>query len=104
MAVSNEIGERACRASLERFFGEHPPDAAMQRRALKTLRLLAACEKPLPGMPEGWAAGIIYGLANRDRRACGVPGLLNSEVEALFGVSMGTIRKRAAQIERLLAP
>jgi len=103
MAVSNEIGERACRESLERFFGEHP-DAATQSRALKALRLLIACEKPLPGKPEGWAAGIIYGLANRDRRACGVPGLLNSEVEALFGVSMGTIRKRAAQIERLLAP
>lgn len=83
-------------------FGEHP-DAAKQNRARKVLRLLQACGKPLAGKPEGWAAGIIYGLANRDRRACGVPGLLNSEVEVLFGVSMGTIRKRAAQIERLLA-
>ncbi|MEW6199180.1 MAG: hypothetical protein AB1601_11045 [Planctomycetota bacterium] len=101
-AASNDGLMLTCRESLERFFGEHP-DAATQQRALKALRLLAACEKPLPGKPEGWAAGIIYGLANRDRRACGVPGLLNREVEALFGVSMGTIRKRAAQIERLLA-
>lgn len=102
MAVTDQRCERACQESLERFFGEHP-DAAMHRRALKALRLMMACETPLRGKPEGWAAGIIYGLANRDRQACGVPGLLNSEVEALFGVSMGTIRKRAAQIERLLA-
>lgn len=102
MAASDQTCERLCRESLERFFGEHP-DAATQRRALKALRLLAACETPLRGKPEGWAAGIIYSLANRDRQACGVPWLLNSEVEALFGVSMGTIRKRAAQIERLMA-
>jgi len=91
-----------CRESLERFFSRHA-DVAMEKRAIKALRLLAGCGKPLTGKPEGWAAGIIYDLANRDRRACGVPGLLNSEVEALFGVSMGTICKRAAQIERLLA-
>jgi len=102
MAVSNQDCALACQESLERFFGDHP-DAATQRRALKALRFLVACEKPLPGKPEGWAAGIIYGLANQDRRACGVPGLVNSEFEALFGVSMGTVRKRAAQIERLLA-
>jgi len=29
--------------------------------------------------------------------------VLNSELEELFGVSMGTIRRRAAHIERLLA-
>lgn len=102
MAAMNQECALTCRESLERFFGDHP-DAVTQRRALKALRLIIACEKPLRGKPEGWAAGIIYSLANRDRRACGVPGLLNSEVEARFGVSMGTIRKRAAQIERLLA-
>lgn len=98
----NENLALACRDGLNRFFGAHP-DAAMKKRALKALRFLAACEKSLSGKPEGWAAGIVYGLANRDRQACGVPGLLNSEVEAFFGVSMGTIRRRAAQIERLLA-
>lgn len=102
MAMSTETVERACRESLERFFGQHP-DAAMLKRAGKALRFLTACGRPLPGKPEGSAAGIIYGLANRDRQACGVPGSLNSEVEAHFGISMGTIRKRAAQINRLLA-
>ena len=79
------------------------PNVAMKKRVLKALRFLTVSEKPLAGKPEGWAAGIIYAVANRDRQACGVPGLLNSEFQALFGVSMGTIRKRAAMVERLLA-
>lgn len=93
--------ERTCRNSLERFFAEHP-DTATQQRALKAFRLLTACEKTLRGNPEGWAAGIIYWAANNDRRACGVPGVLNSEVEAIFRVSMDTVRRRAAQVERLV--
>jgi len=90
------------RELLERFFADHP-DAALHKRVLKALRFLAAGDKPLAGKPAGWAGGIIYAVANRDRQACGVPGLLNSEFEARFGVSMGTICKRAAQIEELLA-
>jgi hypothetical protein len=100
--MTNRDCELACRKRLERFFGDHP-DAAMKKRALKALRFLTVSDEPLAGKPEGWAAGIIYAVANRDRQACGVPGLLNSEFEVLVGVSMGTIRKRAAQIERLLA-
>jgi hypothetical protein len=37
-------------------------------------------------------------VANLYRRACGVPGLLNCEFEAFFAVSMGTVRRRAAQV------
>lgn len=102
MVLMNRDFELACREQMETFFGAHP-DAAMQKRALKALRCLAVGDEPLAGKPEGWAAGIIYALANRDRQACGVPGLLNSEFAALFGVSMGTIRRRAAHIERMLA-
>ncbi|MBN2561056.1 MAG: hypothetical protein JXQ75_09010 [Phycisphaerae bacterium] len=93
--------EQACREQLERFFGDHP-NAAMKKRVLKALRFLSVSNKPMTGKPEGWAAGIIYAVANRDRQACGVPGLLNSEFQAFFDVSMGTIRKRAAMVERLL--
>ena len=100
--MTNHDCELACRQHLERFFGDHP-NPAMQKSALKALRFLAACDKPLLGKPKGWAAGIIYALATRDRCACGVPGVLNSDFEQFFGVSMGTIRKRAAQIEELLA-
>ncbi len=102
MALTNQDSELACRERLELFFGSYR-DAAMQKRAMKALRFLAACDKPLVGKPEGWAAGIIYALATRGRRAYGVPGVLNSDFEQFFGISMGTIRKRAAQIEELLA-
>ena len=102
MGMTNRNCELACRNLLERFFDDHP-NAAMKKRALKALRFLAVSDKPLAGKPEGWTAGIVYAVANRNRQACGVPGLLNSEFEALVGASMGTIRKRAAQIERLLA-
>ena len=93
--------ELACREPLERFFGNHP-NAVMKIRVLKALRFLTSIDKPLLGKPEGWAAGIIYAAANRDRQACGVPGILNREFEAFFDVSMGTIRRRAAQVAALL--
>jgi hypothetical protein len=69
---------------------------------MKALQFLAASDVAMEGKPAGWAAGIIYALANRDKRACGVPGLLNREVEEFFDVLMSTVRKRAAQVERAL--
>lgn len=90
---------RACQRYLDRFFRSYP-DPALQKRAMKALRFLAAGVAPLAGKPAGWAAGIIYALANRGRRACGVPWILNAEFEQFFGVSMGIVRKRAAQALR----
>ena len=90
-----------CREQLGRFFASYG-DAKMQKAAMKALRFLAADDEPMRGKPEGWAARIVYGLANRDRRACGVPWMLNAEFEEFFGVTMSTIRKRAAQVERAL--
>ena len=102
MDAASQACERACRGQLEHFFDRYP-NAVMQKLSVNALRLLAACDTPLAGKSAGWAAGIIYAVANRDKRACGVPGILNSEFEALFDVSMGTIRRRAAQITELLA-
>jgi hypothetical protein len=101
MDATNQDCRRACSGFLEHFFDRYP-DAALQKRALKALRLLAACDKPLAGKPAGWAAGIVYAAANRDRQACGVPGILNEDLEAFFDVSMGTVRKRSWQIAELL--
>lgn len=101
MSTSHSDFELNCRKHLDRFFVNRH-EAVLQKRSMKALRLLAACGEPLRGKPEGWAAGIIYAAANRDRQACGVPGLLNSEFEQLVGVTMSTTRHRAAQIERLL--
>lgn len=97
MATSTRELETACREQLERFFASHP-DVALQKRAITALHLLASDASMLSGKPEGWAAGIIYAVANLYRRACGVPGLLNSDFEAFFAVSMETVRRRAAQV------
>jgi len=91
----------ACQEHLERFF-ETYYEVTMAKAAMKALRFLAISDVAMEGKPAGWAAGTIYALANRDKRACGVPGLLNSEVEEFFDVSMSTVRKRAAQVERAL--
>ena len=101
MDVTKQDCERACRGYLDQFFSRHP-DAALHGRALKTLRLLMACDETLAGKSAGWAAGVIYAAANRGRQACGVPGILNTDFETFFGVSMGTIRRRAAQVAALL--
>src|ERR1700690_3811452 len=93
----NETALATCRERLEDFFASYR-DAALKERAMKALRLLSASEKPLAGKPEGWAAGIIYAVANLDRQACGIPGVLNSEFIDFFGVSMETVRKRAANV------
>ena len=99
MGATNDNMQRQCREHLDRFFASYC-DAAMKKNGLKALRFLAAGNEPIGGKPAGWAAGIIYALANRDRRACGVPGMLNAEVEQFFGVTMNTIRRRAAQVQR----
>lgn len=92
---------KACRDQLDRFFASYG-DANMQKTAMKALRFLAAGDERMRGKPEGWAAGIVYALANRYRRACGVPGMLNAEFEEFFGVTMSTVYKRAAEVERAL--
>jgi hypothetical protein len=99
-AITTEF-EATCRARLDRFF-ETYPDAAMQKRAHKALRMLRASEKPLKGKAEGWAAGIIYAVTTDGRFPCGVPRLLNSEFEQLMGVTMGTARYRAARVMELV--
>jgi hypothetical protein len=93
--------ESACLANLVRFFAAHP-DAALQKRVLRALRVLRISDKPLAGRAEGWAAGIIYAVTNQDRQGCGVPGILNQEFEVMMGVSMNTARKRAAQVKQLM--
>ena len=101
MIISNRTIAIACKEHLERFFASYP-DASLQKRTTKAVRFLEAHEEPMTGKPEAWAAAIIYVLTNQDRQPCGVPGLLNSEFAEFFGVSMGTIRKRAASVvERL---
>jgi len=99
-AITPEF-EAACRAQLGRFFAAHP-NAALQKRAMKALRMLRASDKPLKGKPEGWVAGIIYAMATDGCIPVGVPGMLNAEFEQLMGVTMSTARHRAARVMELL--
>lgn len=99
-AITPEF-ECACRALLDRFFASYP-DATMQSRANKALRLLRASEKPLKGKPEGWAAGIIYAVYTDGHFPCGVPNILNADFVQFMGASMETARYRAARVMELL--
>jgi hypothetical protein len=93
--------ETQCRKHLDRFFAAHP-NAALEKQSHKALRLLRACEKPLQGKPEGWAAGIIYAVATDGRIPCGVPDILNADFERFMGVTMSTVRTRAARAKELI--
>lgn len=102
MNTSDREMEQACRDLLDSFFASYR-HREMQKSAGKALRFLLASGEPLLGKPPGWAAGIAYALTTAGRYPCGVPGVLNADVEEFFGVSMGTICKRAARVARYLA-
>ena len=89
---------QVCRQHLEIFFTKYP-NSLLQRTACSALDRLLACGTRLAGKPGGWAGGVVYAVGSR---RCGVPGVLNRELEEAFGASMGTIYKRAAQVRRLL--
>lgn len=101
MVTEEKDIQKQCREHLDRFFASYR-DAKMQKAAMKTLRFMAAGDEPMGGKPEGWAAGTIYALATRGRRACGMPRILNADFERFFGVLMSTVHKRAAQVERAI--
>ena len=107
MNTTNRDVELECEDFLNRFFDSNRDDA-LRKRSLKALRFLVADDEPLSGRPGGWAAGIVYALPNRYRLPCGVPGLLNKDLEEFFGVTiaysgakrawtMGTIRNLAGK-------
>ena len=90
--------EETCAQMFVAFFKKYPNDDLRERAALALLAMMKR-EKVFPGKPEGWAAGIVFAVGSR---GCGVPDVLNSDLEKAFGVSMSTIYKRAWAIKRLL--
>ena len=93
--------EAACKTQLDKFFAVHH-DAAMQKQAMKALRMLRASENPLKGKPEEWAAGIIYAVANDGKIPFGVPEFLNADFEKFMGVTMSTAKTRAARVMEIV--
>ena len=92
---------QACRELLAAFFDRFP-DEQLQLAANSALELLLAKDVVLSGKPAGWAGGLVYALGCK--AGIGIPGVLNSELEAIFGVSVGTISKRAKRIWDLMEP
>jgi len=101
MSATTTTFESNCREHLDRFFAAYP-NAALEKQTHKALRLLRASEKPLQGKPEGWAAGIIYAVANDGGIPCGVPDILNADFERFMGVTMSTVRTRAARVRDVI--
>jgi hypothetical protein len=93
--------EEACQQHLDRFFVQWP-NALLQERANKVLRLLRASPKPLQGKTQGWAAAIIYFAATDGTIPCGVPGVSNAEFAAFMGVAMETARRRSGQVRDIV--
>jgi hypothetical protein len=90
--------EDACAAMCSNFF-EKFPNNDLRDLVSQTLLLLLKRQTDFPGEPGGWAGGVVSAVASK---GCGVPGILNADLEKAFGTTMGTIRKRAAQVKRAL--
>ena len=94
----NETTDQTCQQLLAAFFKRYP-NPRIQIEVDRILKRLLALKTPMPGKPGGWAGGLVYAMSSI---GVSVPGVLNSEIEKAFNVTMGTIYKRAAMIQKLL--
>jgi len=92
---------QTCRELLAAFFDRFPNEQ-LQLAVNSALELLLAKDVVLSGKPAGWAGGLVYALGCK--AGVGIPGVLNSDLETIFGVSLGTISKRAKRIWDLMEP
>ena len=98
MVAKKETVEQALEKLLTCFFKKYP-NPQLQVEVNRILKRLLALKIPMSGKPGGWVGGIVYAMSSI---GVGVPGVLNSELEVVFNVSMGTIYKRAAGVRKLL--
>lgn len=88
----------ACRGQLTAFFDKFP-DARFQSVASQLLETFLG-EHHCDGKPSGWAGGLVYALTKWSDLENHV--VLNSDMEAVFGTTMGTIRRRAEQVWQVI--
>ncbi len=98
---NHDIFTQTCLKLLTAFFDRFPNEQ-LQLAANSALELLLAKDVVLSGKTAGWAGGLVYALGCK--AGAGIPGVLNSELETIFGVSVGTISKRAKRIWDLMEP
>ena len=98
MHAKGRVFEEACAKLYAGFFASFP-DNDLRDLVNQALALLLMRQAEFPGAPGDWAAGIVYMVASR---GCGVPGMLNADLEEAFETTMDTIRMRAEQIRRAL--
>ncbi len=101
MGENEKEFESACHNCLTRYF-ERYPEPLIEKRRQKWFTCSQHATNAALAKRRGGLWGVVYLLANRERRAVGFPGALNADVEKAFDVSMGTIRRRAKQVNRLL--
>ena len=89
-----------CRELIDSFCKQAPQHRPLAPRAKRMVGMLTGADISLEGCPGGWAGGVIHALTQVQ---CGVPGVLNADMEKIFNASMGTIRKRSAKIRDLFS-
>ncbi len=98
MNMKGLLFEETCRQLYADFFGRYP-NGELRELTDRALAALLKLEVDFSGGAAGWAAGIVYAVGST---GCGVPGVLNADFEKAFGTTMNTVRRRAAEVERLL--
>jgi hypothetical protein len=98
MNTNDRQFEGACARLYIEFFENFPNDD-LRDRVSRALAMLLKRQSEFPGEPGGWAGGIVYAVGSS---GCGVPNVMNADLEKAFGTKMAAIRKRAAQVRELL--
>ncbi len=98
MKTNDRQFEGACAKLYIEFFENFPNDD-LRDRVSRTIAMLLKRQSDFPGDPSGWAGGIVYAVGSS---GCGVPNVMNADLEKAFGTKMPAIRKRAAQVRQLL--
>lgn len=98
MKAQDRQFEGACARLCIEFFENFPNDDLRDRVSRATAMLLKR-QSDFPGDPGSWAGGIVYAVGSS---GCGVPDVMNADLENAFGTKMAMVRKRAAQVRQLL--
>ena len=98
MTRTDDSMDKACQDLLDAFFERYPNDE-LRDQVGQVLVFLLGRDMAMRGAPGGWAGGIVYAVGGK---GCGVPVVLNADLEKAFGTTMGTIRRRAEQIRQEL--